>query len=493
MESAAPVTTELAHRRLSSRQQIVLAAIFIVAAVIYSFHLGVDALGASEAYSAWAASKPDVASIVRIPILHDPGKQIFYYVVLHYFTAIFGVSEISLRAMSVVFALATIALVFVLGREMFDDDTALAATAIWAFNPLAVVFAHRARMYPMLIALALAQLLLLWRTRSRPNLARAILSGIVGAALIYTHMAAELIIAAEVGLLIRDFLHGRRNPMPWIAIAVTLLLFAPYLPIAHAQSRALLADKALEWIGPSGESPLSIKMISVAVGAAIAGWLILGPVAESTPDEPLRWLCAWAILPPLALAVGSIVVRPMFNLRYVAPATAAVSLIVARAIALVSVKWRNLAATGIAVIGLIVLPFDQPEPQPWREFARQISADGGAAEPVFFESGFVARGAGPGLPNGGFPFGYYSVPFDYYFHGPNPRVTIPGFDSSAARLTIESHVSAAGGGWLCSWKSKPAAKLELPDADHFKVVERFRQPDLVFYRITPVTPAATAR
>src|ERR1700688_1680985 len=153
----------------SRRPLEIFAAIFVAAGFIYSFHLGTDALGASEAYSAWAAAKPNVGAIVRTPVLHDPGKQVFYYVVLHYYTRMFGLSEISLRSLSVIFSLTTLVLIFAIGCEMFDDNTALAAAAIWAFNPLAVVFAHTARMYSMLIAIALAQLLTLWRVRQRPS------------------------------------------------------------------------------------------------------------------------------------------------------------------------------------------------------------------------------------------------------------------------------------------------------------------------------------
>src|SRR6266481_9789666 len=119
----------------------IFVAIFIVAALVYSFRIGTDALGASECYSAWAAAKPNVGAIVRMPVLHDPGKQVFYYSVLHFYTRIFGMSEISLRSLSVIFSLITLALVFAHSREMFDDGTALAAATMWAFNPYAVVFA----------------------------------------------------------------------------------------------------------------------------------------------------------------------------------------------------------------------------------------------------------------------------------------------------------------------------------------------------------------
>jgi uncharacterized membrane protein len=471
----------------SRRPLLIFAAIFAAAAAIYSFHLGTDALAASEAYSAWAAAKSGVGAIVRTPVMQDPGKQIFYYVALHYFTDVFGRSEMALRSVSVIFALAALAIVFELGREMFDQRTALAAAAIWAFNPLAVVFAHRARMYSMFIALALAQLLMLWRVRQRPRVMSAAACGVVGAALLYTHLGGILFIGAAVAMLARDYLRGNRNSMAWLAIAITLALFVPYVPVARAQSHALIAGHWLDWIGTASGYSTTVKGVSVLGAVAVAIWFVLGAKTGSDCDDQLRWIGAWTIIPGLMLATGSIAVRPMFNLRYVAPSTTTLVLVVAGGLALASVRWRNLLAAGFALACLIMLPFDQPAQQPWRDFARQVAADGSASDPVFFESGFVIDDPAMNLPNGGFPFGYYSVPFDYYFTGTNPRIAIPGFDPASARMTIEESVLKSGGGWLVSWKPADAASSELPDAHRFNVVEKFRGDHLAFYRITPAS------
>ncbi|MGC1417830.1 MAG: glycosyltransferase family 39 protein [Candidatus Acidiferrum sp.] len=471
--------------RASRRPLEIFAAILVAGGFIYSYHLGTDALGASEAYSAWASAKPGISAIVRTPVLHDPGKQVFYYVVLHYYTRIFGPSEISLRSMSVIFSLTTLVLVFALGCEMFDDNTALAAAAIWAFNPLAVVFAQTARMYPMLISIALAQLLTLWRVRNRPSMSAAALCGIVGAALLYTHLGGILFIGAGVAMLARDYLGGRKNPMAWLAMAITIVLFVPYVPIARAQSETLIAGHWLDWIGTGYEYPLAIKVVMVIGAAAVALWFVAGTTRDAGSGGQLVWLGAFTILPGLVLAAGSIAIRPMFNLRYVAPSTATLALLMASGLERASVKWRNLLVAGFAMACLIVLPFDRSDPQPWREVAAQVTR-GGASEPVFFESGFVSTGNTAEVPNGGFPFGYYSVPFDYYFRGDNPRIAIPGFDSASARMTIEERVSAAGGGWLVSWKDGDALKSELPDPKRFSVAEKYRGEHLAFYRIVPL-------
>jgi hypothetical protein len=484
MESAA--WTESSLRDSLSRHPVLLfGAIFVVAALTYSFRLGTDPLGASEAFSAWSAAKPGIGAIARTPILHEPGKFLFYYGALHYYTRIFGLSEASVRSMSAVLMLAALILVFALGREMFDESTALAAATMWAFNPLAVAFARTARMYPMLIALALAQLLMLWRIRERPSASVAALCGVAGAALLYTHMGGALFIGTGVAMLVRDYIRGRRNPMGWLAMAITLALFVPYIPVAREQSETLIAGHWLDWIGTTYEYPFAVKVLSALIAAAVGVWFVFGATPRWDRDDQLRWIAAWTILPGLVLGAGSIAIRPMFNLRYVAPSLATLSLLIAGGLAQVSVKWRNLLAPGFAMACLIALPFDRPDPQPWRELAGQVAA-GAASDPVFFETGFVTKEDAPNIPNGGFPFGFYSVPFNYYFSGANPRVGIPGFDPASARMTIEERVSSAGGGWLVSWKEGGALNAELPDPKRFKAVAKLRAEHLAFFRITPV-------
>src|SRR6266481_694782 len=319
--------------RASPRPLAIFAAIFVASGFIYSFHLGTDALGASEAFSAWSAAKPGIGAIARTPILHEPGRFLFYYAALHYYTQIFGLSEISLRSMSVVLSLATLVLVFELGCEMFDDNTALAAAAMWAFNPLAVAFAHTARMYPMILTLALAQLLMLWRIRRRPGVSIATVCGIAGAALLYTHMGGVLFIGAGLAMLVRDSIRGQRNPMAWLAMAITLALFVPYAPVLRAQSETMISGHWLDWIGTAYEYPLWIKIAAALGAAAVAAWFVFGASPKWDRDDTFRWLGAWTIIPGLALAAGSIAVHPMFNLRYVAPSLTTFALLIAAGIA----------------------------------------------------------------------------------------------------------------------------------------------------------------
>lgn len=290
-------------------------------------------------------------------------------------------------------------------------------------------------------------------------------------------------------MLLRDLFLGRRDAKGWLAIAIALVLWMPLAPIVIAQGHTLIQGEALDWIGPSSAAHgLAVKVMVAALASAAGLWLIGGRSMEAGSDEPMRWLFTWIALPLIAFEAGSIVFRPLFSLRYAAPAMAAIVLLLAQALTLVSDRARNLTAAGIATLFLILLPFSMLPDEPWRQIAGMVAASG-SRTPVFIEAGFVSPAQ---IPNDGFPFGYYSVPFDFYFKGPNPRVVVPGYDAAAARATIQSRVAEAGGGWLISWKTGDAATPELPDPSAFKSTRELTRDHLSVYRIVPLArPSAS--
>src|SRR5260370_37813902 len=207
------------------------AAVLLTAAVLYSFHIGREPLGASEAYSALAAAQPSVLMVAQTALRLDPGKPVLYHLLLHWFCGWFGSSETSLRALSMLFALSSVALINALSLELCGPDVVLAAALVWALNPLAVLFAQWARMYSMFIAVTLAHLLAMARLRRRPSPAAVAIAGLLGAVMLYTHLGGLLIIAAETAMVVRDYWF-RAKSNTWPALAIALALFVPFVPIA---------------------------------------------------------------------------------------------------------------------------------------------------------------------------------------------------------------------------------------------------------------------
>jgi mannosyltransferase len=92
--------------------------------------------------------------------LHPP----LYYSVLHAWVVLAGKSEVAVRLLSAFSSTLSLAVFYLLGRQLFGKDVAVVAVSLLAFSPLDLWYAQEARMYA-LVALTglLTSLGLAWR------------------------------------------------------------------------------------------------------------------------------------------------------------------------------------------------------------------------------------------------------------------------------------------------------------------------------------------
>jgi len=455
------------------------ALLLVVAATMYFFQLGRAGFDDAEAYSAYIASRKSIRAVFDASLNLDPGKGGGLYVfALHWYSGIVGTSEAALRAFSAAFALASMMLVFALAAELFGAETALLAAALWAFNPIALIVARWARMYSMFIALTIGSLLAMRKLQQRPTALRVVVFGVLAAAMLYTHLGAALMLGAEAALLVRDRRRGRSIFAGCLGMAIALLLFTPLAPVALAQIHASALGHRFDWIGSARHTPLALKIAGSIVGGAIGLFLVLGPPmrfdhVRANPfddSEPLRWCAIWSILPLMALMLGSLLLHPMFQIRYIAPVTAGFALLTAASLNFAASRIRNLAAVAIASAFLVVAVLFHLYHQPfdlWRRVASAVDAVNSPSQTVFFEAGYVmgisqATDLDPDALIQVLPDGYLRIPFDYYFAGSNPRAAINPFHPSNARENLAQAAQRDGGAWLVSHLSDEDLAAELP-------------------------------
>ncbi len=446
-----------------------LTLLMAAAGALYVYRLGGAPLAASEAYSALSAAQPSVALVAHSALISDPGKPLLYHLLLHWFCRWLGSGEGGLRALSVLCGLVSVYLVFGLGKEFFGFKVGLAAAVLWGLSPLAVVLARWARMYSMLIALALGHLLAMAKARRGAGAAMVVAAGVLGAAMLYVHLGALLIIAADLMVAARE---SRRTgaSRTGLAAAIACVLFLPFVPLALAQVHVLLFGHWMDWLGVSQGSPSQMALFgSAALGAAL--WLALAGGKDGEARERLQQCLIYAVMPMLALGAGSVLFRPMFEVRYVSPSFAVLAIVAARLLDCGGARLRNLATVGIGALWLSMLPLCYAAPrEPWPAIAATIGAAARAGEPIFFEAGFFSAGGEVGAAQDrGFPQGFFRVPFDYYFHFPNPRAAIPASQPAIARSLIQARLADTGGAWLVSARKWPDAFAELPRGPQVRI------------------------
>ncbi len=374
-------------------------------------------------------------------------------------------------------------LVFALAAELFGAETALIAAALWAFSPIALIAARWARMYSMFIALALGSLLAMRKLQRHPTVSYIAAFGILNAAMLYTHLGGALILGAEAALLARDRWRGRPIGAGCLGITIAVLMFAPIASASLAQMHSSALGHRFDWIGSAHQTPIAIKIAGSFAALMIGLVLVLGPAmpfdhAEANPldgVEPMRWCAIWSLLPLLALVVGSMVLHPMLEIRYIAPVTAGFAIVIAGALNSAGAKIRNLATMAITSALLVAAILFQVRHQPfelWRRIAREVDAAKSPSQEVFFEAGYVmsigqAAGLDPDSLVEVLPDGYLRIPFDYYFSGLNPQRTVNPFRRALACDTIAQSAQQHGGAWLVSHLSDEDLAAELPSRDGF--------------------------
>jgi uncharacterized membrane protein len=271
--------------------------IVVGAATVYAYRLGQAPLAASEAYSALAAAQPSGRMVAQAALSLDPGKPVFYHLLLYWFCQWAGLGEAALRSLSLIFGVASVWLVFGLGQELFGYEVGICAAVLWGFNPLAAVLARWARMYSMLTAPALAHVLAMAKVRSGAGRWIVLAAGVLGGAMLYVHFGAILVIGADMVLVVRE-LRREGKSRTWPALVIACLLFLPFLPIAIGQSRALLFGHWLDWLGVNRGSRLEMLLAGFGASALRCGWpwvrLPLRPAASGCRNVwSMRWSRCW--------------------------------------------------------------------------------------------------------------------------------------------------------------------------------------------------------
>jgi uncharacterized membrane protein len=138
--------------RTISKYSVALLEIVLAGLLLRVYDLGVQSLVSDETYSVFL-SKMSLSQMVQVTgaDVHPP----LYYFILHYWIALFGTSEVAVRVPSVLFGVLAIPVIYVLGRLLFKEEVGLLAALILAFSTFNVQYSQDARMYSLMVLLAL--------------------------------------------------------------------------------------------------------------------------------------------------------------------------------------------------------------------------------------------------------------------------------------------------------------------------------------------------
>jgi mannosyltransferase len=378
------------------RSEAVLLTAVVLGAILRFFRLGARELSIDESLSWAESSGHNVKAVLHVQHQLDSGKFPIYELAQHGWMGIFGESEAAMRALPALIGCLSIMMVYVLGVEVMlaatsgrsdesDGDRIYSVAAvcalIFAVGLPSVEIARQARMYSMMLAWILVQVIFLLRTRRRGGLANYIGLTIFSAIALATNFTAALVIVAEALWLIYLRLFyaqsddQARVATPWkigIALAAALVLLLPFFAgLRYGVEGVKRGD--YDWIKPPGpwepfatfEGGLGTLPFPLFALFAIMGGVWLWRMHR----DAAVLLILWIGLPPIVLFAGSYLITPMLVTRYLISSFVPIFILTAIGIeSIPSRKFRSVAFIAIVTLCVLRASSDfRPGDNRWRD------------------------------------------------------------------------------------------------------------------------------
>ena len=272
-----------------------------------------------------------------------------YYTMLNPWLKL-GHGEAIIRALSAVFAVATIPVIYMLGRQLFGPRAGAISSLLVASNAFFISYAQEARGYTLLVLLVTLSSLFFVKAVQAASWKNWLGHALCSALALYTHLFAALVYfvhAASLPLL------GRRN-LPWRGFVYSSLVLGILLiPLIVWQP---LSSGQLQWIRPptlsnifsyllelTGNRPSLLLYTIICTMTLLA--VLRTPQYQRGEDELWGHLfvALWILVPLAVTVVFSWVVRPVFVSRYLIISLPALALLAGAGISRLKRPWLQAA------------------------------------------------------------------------------------------------------------------------------------------------------
>ncbi len=340
-------------------------------------------------------------ALTTLQIVADDVHPPLYFLLLDGWTWLAGDSVFTLRLLSLYTGLLGVAATAALGRRLFGTPAGRYAALLLGTSLLWTYYAREARMYTLLITLTTAGTLAYVRFIDRPNWRRGVVYAGVTALGVYTHYTAALLPLAHGAHFILSAIYHRDAQqcarwrgvfLRWIsAMAVAVLLYAPWLPTLYAQvvtnpNGPLATPEPTHWatvrtlIGYFTARGTLIYAVLIVI-AVFSTWQKRSSPAQTaiTTNLPspvyragLFLVMVWLILVPGVILAANALLLPIYNPRYTLAALPALFLLAGAGLATLSHlrfgRWLALlVALGLAIDGLSAYNGNWGAKPPYRE------------------------------------------------------------------------------------------------------------------------------
>jgi 4-amino-4-deoxy-L-arabinose transferase-like glycosyltransferase len=271
-----------------------LAALTLLAAVLRLATLTEQSFWYDESFTPVHVFHPGLGATLKA-VVHSENTPPLWYLLAWVDVRLLGDGALALRLPSALAGIATVPVVWAIGKELSGRRAGLIGAAIVTVNPLFVWYSQEARAYALFVFFAALAMLCFVRLLVAPSGKRAAWFALSGALALLTHYFAVFLLIGMVLLLLRER-SARRAALP--AAGALLLVGLALLSLISAQG-----GHGTQWIGrwalssrlqaipqyfltgysgsPLGHGVELLVALPIVAGVVLGAWRLLG----SAPDR----------------------------------------------------------------------------------------------------------------------------------------------------------------------------------------------------------------
>lgn len=400
---------------------LILISIIISIPFIYFNSIRLD-----EAQSIWQVSHSvsEILDIVGRDV-HVP----LYHIILHFWQAIFDNTIISARYLSLFISIISIPFVYVLASKLYNTKIGLMTTVIFILSPFISWHANEARMYSLLLLLAVLNSIFfidILKRDKRISWIGFIITAILG---IYTHYFYWLFLLSNALFYITNYKQFSRNLFqkfiivgiililaiaPWIYYVINLGSAANTKPILNAPSSVDLFNIFSQYI--FGFQPDIINSI------ILSSWPVIVIIIFTTLQRKLNYsvfntFVLFQMLIPVGLAFILSYLRPIFLSRYLIVSSLFLYIYIIYIITTYFKRQMKILYIGIILVIGLSLFFqisnpNTPVKENFEDISMYLTAKATARDVIVLSAPFII------------------YPFEYYYQGITKVETFPIWDRS---------------------------------------------------------------
>jgi len=314
-----------------------------------------------------------------VQTLQGDNQPPLYFFILHYWIMPFGISAPAVRLLSVLFGVLAIPMIYLVGRQLFNEEVGLVGALILALSTFNIIYSQQTRAYALMVLLALLSAYFFLRFLQRSSLALSAGYVLSTTLLIYTHYYGVLVVVAEniyLVTLLALSKHRTYKLRDWVVLQVIVAaLFIPWTLVLRQQilrnegTGSLLAQSPAAaiiqtFVSYAGDPVLLALFLGLSVLSVVAVQKVRGSMDWKAPLKalqnyslelrrqdllPVYFLVVWLLAVTLITSLIAVGV-PIGAEKYAIAGSVALYLLVAKGIT--NINYRP---AKVAVIGVIIL------------------------------------------------------------------------------------------------------------------------------------------